>query len=294
MIPVAVSEDVTVFCPSDRKFSFFNSPYPAHHLFMGIDVYPKCGFGEIAPSPVKGRVIKVRRVRCPKGRNFQDAGFDSVILLQSLENPERVIKVLHVEPVVRCGEVVEPGESLGHLLRSGYFNFWTEPHIHMEVRKPSDPLRARGGFPFHRLLEFDETDPVEELRGRVKKSRPEYSLITLKGGFAQGLPADVGGEVGLLDGGIPHYRCVGVHMGTTSGSSGVVKLCGKPIATIKAVHGNMCLAECKSFSVRVGGVPIGLSLYLFPNNSKQEVKLVPHKLGALRLKESEEVSLDIS
>jgi len=43
----------------------------------------------------------------------------------------------------------------------------------------------------------------------------------------------------------------------------------------------------------VGGVSVGLSLYLFPNTSKLEVKLVPHEMGTLKLEESEEISLDI-
>jgi len=293
MMPVAASEDVTLFCPKDGKFSFFNSPYPAHRLFTGIDVYPKCGFGEIAPSPVRGRVIEIRRIRCPKGRSFKDSGFDSVILLQSLENPERIIKILHADPIVKCGEVVETGDALGCLLRSGYFSFWTEPHLHVEVRKPSDPLRARGGFPFHRLMGLDEIVPVEELKGRVTKSRPEYTIIALKRECSQGLPADIRGERGLLDGGIPHYRWIGVHMKSVSSRSGMVKLCGKPIAIIKAVYSNMCLAECTGLNPKVGGVSVGLSLYLFPNTSKLEVKLVPHEMGTLKLEESEEISLDI-
>jgi hypothetical protein len=293
MMPVAVSEGVTVFCSKNGKFSFFNSPYPSHRLFTGLDLYPVCDFGEVAPSPVRGKVIRVRRVRCPRGRNFQDSGFDFVILLQSLENPERTIKVLHVDPVVECGEVVEPGDDLGHFLRSGYFSFWTGPHLHVEVRRPSDPLRVRGGFLFHRLMKVNERAPVEELRGRVEKSRPEYALVALKEASVQGVTADIDGSGGLLDGGIPHYGWVGIHMEKPPGRSGLVKLCGKPIATIKAVHGNMCLAECANFSLRVGGVPVGLSLYLFPDNSRPELKLVPHNPGALKLEESEEVSLDI-
>ncbi|MFQ6054099.1 MAG: hypothetical protein ACE5OO_07740, partial [Candidatus Bathyarchaeia archaeon] len=205
MVPVASSEGVTIHCPEEGKFSFFNSPFPAHYMSTGIDIYPRRRVGKVAPSPVEGRVVKIRRVKAPRGRGFRGAGFDFVILLKSRENPERVIKILHLIPAVRCGEAVEPGQGLGRLLRSGYFNFWTEPHIHLEVRSPLDPLRARGGFALRRLLEVDEADPVEELRGRVKESRREYSLIALGRRFRQGLPARVGGVTGLLDGGIPHY-----------------------------------------------------------------------------------------
>lgn len=292
MVPVAVSEGVTIFCSRDGKFSFFNSPFPAHILSTGVDLYPKRNVGEMAPSPVEGRVLKIRKIKCPGGRGFRASGFDYLILLRSLENSERIVKILHVSPVIQCGEVVEAGQDMGRLLRSGYFNYWTEPHIHLEVRPPSDPLRARGGFTLNTLIGVDETAQVEELRGVVTENRPEYSLVNLDGGFVHGLPVDVGGERGLLDGGVPHYGFVGVHMRGASSQGSPVRLCGKPIATVKSVYGNTCLAECTGSRIRADGVTVGLSLYLFPA-SKPEVKLVPPKLGALKLEESNEISLFI-
>jgi hypothetical protein len=293
IIPVATSEGVTVHCPSSGRYSFFNSPYPPHKLFKGIDVYLDRSFGEIAPSPVEGKVVQIRKIRCPKGRGFQDPGFDIVTLIQSLEDSDRMIKILHVAPVIQRGEVVEPGQELGRLLRSGYFNFWTDPHIHVEVRKPSDPLRARGGFTLLRLLEVDASDQAEELRGTVLKSIPEYSLISLNGGFRHGLPADVGGVTGLLDGGIPHYGWVGAHIGVDPPRLSMVKLCGKPIAEIKKISGNTCLADCMDITIKVDGIPVGLSCYLFPA-SEPVVKLVPPRVGELHLEASSEVSLAIN
>lgn len=293
MLPIAVSEGVNVYCPRDGKFSFFNSPYPAHHLGTGVDVYPKRDFGEKAPSPVGGRVVKIRRLQCPEGRGFQDSGFDCLTLVRSSENPKRLIKILHVAPTVQCGGVVEPGQELGRLLRSGYFDFWTEPHLHVEVREPSDPLRVRGGFPFHSLLKVNEKGPVEELRGTVTETKPEYSILALKGRFQHGIPADVGGRTGLLDGGIPHYGWVGAHMSEAPSPGRAIKLCGKPIATIKTIRNNTCLAECTGFSIKASGIRVGLSLYLFPA-SQPAIKLVPSRLGALKLKKSGETTLVIA
>jgi len=293
MVPIADSEAVTIFCPREGKYSFFNSPFPAHSSATGMDIYPGRGFGEKVPSPVAGRVLRIRKVRCPKGWGFRASGFDYVILLQSSENPERVVKLLHVDPFIRCGEIVEPGQEIGRLLRSGYFNYWTEPHIHLEVRRPSDPIRARGGFLLHSLLDLDDIDPVEELRGVVTACTPEYSVIALEGRIAHGLPADVGGVTGLLDGGIPHYGFVGAHLGRAPSQGRVVRLGGKPIAEVDTVLGNMCLAKCTGLSLTVDGIGVGLSLYLFPA-SRLEVKLVPRKIGALELQESREVSLAIS
>jgi hypothetical protein len=292
MKPVATSESVTIFCPGDGKFSFFNSPYPAHRLLTGIDIYPKTKFGEPAPSPVSGQVVKIRRVRCPEGRGYKASDYDFVTLIRSSENPERLVKILHVAPELSCGETVEAGDHLGKLLRTGFFNFWTDPHIHLEVRTPQDPIRARGGFLLRGLLEVDNVNHVKELKGIVTLSGPEYSLITLRENLKFGLPSDVGGRTGLLDGGIPHYGWVGVHTRKPPTPGSQVRLCNRPVATIRSVQGRTGLAECSGISFEVEGNDVGLSLYLSPS-SKPIVKLIPSKLGAFSLEESTEISIEV-
>ena len=94
---------------------------------------------------------------------------------------------------------MEVGQDLGQLLRSGFFNFWTDPHLHVEVRPPSDPLRARGGFKLRMLMDIDGADPLEELRGTVTMVKPEYVLISLEKGSDHGVTVDVGGETGILE-----------------------------------------------------------------------------------------------
>jgi len=289
---VASSEDVGIYCSRDHRISFFNSPYLAHHCYTALDLYPKRGFGEAAPSPVKGVVTKVRQVKCPKGKYFESSGFDYAILMKSLENPERLVKVLHVIPTVKIGELVEPGQDLGFLLRSGYFNFWTEPHIHVEVRNFSDPIRARGGFKIKRITRIDEADPVKDLKGTAIEVRPEYSLISLEGASAQGLPAEIGANIGVLDAGLPHYGWVGIHTNDVLAVGEPTKLCGKKLGTIELAHQNMGLARCANLSFRLGKHPVGLSLYL-QLCSEALIKIIPQKPGTLRINRFEEVSIDI-
>jgi len=293
MKPIATSESVKIFCPEDGKYSFFNSPYPAHRLLTGIDIYPEKKFGEPTPSPVSGQVVKIRRVRCPKGREFKALEYDFLTLIRSSENPKRLVKILHVAPELSCGETVEAGNSLGKLLRTGFFNFWTDPHIHLEVRNSQDPIRARGGFLLRRLLEVNDVAYVKELKGIVNLSEPEYSLITLSEDFQFGLPSDVGGRTGLLDGGIPHYGWVGVHTGEPPLKGSQVRLCNRLIATIRSVQGRTGLAECSGISFEVKGNRVGLSLYLSPT-SKPIVKLIPPKLGVFNLEESSEIIIKVS
>jgi len=292
MKPAVSSEGVNIYCPEDGRLSLFNSPYPAHRLFAGVDVYPNRGFGELAPSPVLGEVIETRQVRCSHAKDFVSSNRDHVILLRSLENPDRWVKVLHVEPTVEVGDVIEVGANLGRLLRSGFFDFWTDPHLHVEVREPSDPIRARGGFKFERVAKIGESTPAEDLSGHVVECRSEYSLVALEKGFKYGVPADVEGQPGLLDAGIPHYGWIGLHLERVPQVGGVVRLSGRKIGTVRFVHSNMCVAECCSPAFRLNGKPVQLSLYLYLF-SVPLVKIVPHRPGGLRLKESEQVSLVI-
>jgi hypothetical protein len=291
MIPVAASQGVTVSCPRDGLFSFYNSPYPAHRLSTGVDLYPTAGFGGIAPSPVSGEVTLIRRVRSPRGRGYEASEYDVVTLLRSRESPDKVVKLLHVDPTLSVGDEVRTGEGLGRLLRSGYYGFATSPHVHVEVREPSDPLRARGGHRVERTIDLGRVEPIDELRGTVTTCSSEFSIVSLETD-ARGLPADVGGVPCVLDGGIPYYGWMGVHFDSERPRGGAVELAGHPVATVREVRDRSCLADCTSFSVSVDGSTIlGLSLRLSPKGGA-EVKLVPRKIGGLVLEEGDEVTVD--
>ena len=292
MLPVAISDNVRIYCPENGRFSFFNSPYPAHLSFSAIDIYPSGRFGCAAPSPVSGVIAGIRRVECPSGRGFESSTHDYVIIVRSSENPERLIKILHVDPIVNVGDKIEPGEDLGWLIRSGFFDFWTDPHIHVEVRKPSDPIRARGGLQLERLMDLpDHGDSQDDLKGLIVKCKPEYSLVNIYGDFRFGLHVEVDGQLGILDAGIPHYGRFGIHM-ISQPIKGEVMLCGKKIGTVMSTHMDMCIAECSNVKFSVKGRNVGLSLYMYPL-LKPLIKIVPKKPGILNLKESQEVTINI-
>ncbi|MEM2169011.1 MAG: hypothetical protein QW186_04310 [Candidatus Bathyarchaeia archaeon] len=299
MMKVASSEGVSIYCREGDRFSFFNSPYPAHRACMAIDIYPGRDFGSAAPSPVSGEVKEIRRVACPEKSIFKSSSYDYVILLQSLENPKRWIKILHLEPLIKVGNIVNVGDDLGILLRSGFFDYWTDPHIHIEIRDPLDPIRARGGFVIKRdifntpLNENEENADIEELRGVIVESKIEYALMLLDKELKYGVPVKVDEETGLIDGGIPHYGFFGVHR-TSSGAprSNLIKLCNVNIGVIKHTYSNMCVAEYLNQLFRVKNVPVKLSFYLYL--SKPLVKIIPSEAGKLKLEKSEEVSVVIS
>jgi len=294
MEAVACSEGVKVYCPKGGRFSFFNSPYPSHRECSAVDIYPSVDFGFEAPSPVEGVVVAVKIVKCPDGKGFEASTIDYVILLQSLENPDLWVKVLHVKPLVHIGDIVGVGEPLGILLRSGFFDFWTDPHVHVEVRSPLNPIRAKGGFPFGRLIGLDTANGLlEELRGVVVESKPEYSLISLNNSLGYGLPVDVEGEVGFLDGGIPHYGYFGVHVSGRPFEGSIVKLCGVKIGVVRSIFKGMCVAASRISDFKLNDKHVRLSTYIHPLG-KYYLKIVPKRRGELKLERFQEVCLTIS
>jgi len=272
-------------------YSFFNSPYPMHRAQTGVDVYPDRWFGESAPSPVEGEVLEVRRVRAPPGRGFVDAGYDVATLVKPSSNPSVVLKLLHVDTHHEAGDRLRVGEELGALLRSGYYGWNTSPHIHVEVRSPGDPLRARGGFELRRVRPV-RAEPITGIAGSVVVSRPEFTILRLCG-FSHGLVGEVDGVPGLLDGGIPYYGWMGVHMNEPR--VGVIRLLGVKVGEASSVHTGSCTGHCGGFGFTLSEVPLlGLSLYL--TLGAGVVKAIPRKIGVLNFDEGDwvEVSLNPS
>lgn len=290
MIPIATADAISIFCPSEGHFAFFNSPYPSHKENTGLDIYPKLRFNEIAPSPITGEIVKVKKVKAPSGRGFKDAGYDYLTLIKSHENPDRVIKLLHIEPIVKVGDKINIGDSIGHLLRSGYFGWGTSPHIHIEIRDPNDPLRARGGSPIKNLIFPKECKPLNKLEGDVIDLVPEYILLNLNE-HGNGLTGEVNGSIGILDGGIPYYGWLGAHI--KNPKYGKLKFLGREIAKVTKIDNLYMILKCQEFQFTVNNIIIfGLSLYLTPKN-KPIFKILPFPGKKLHLNIGDRVNVEI-
>ena len=278
MIPVAEAEGVQLCCPENGRYSFFNSPYPAHKLNTGVDIYSVDGFGGDALSPVDGEVVYLRQVKAPGGHGFEAADHDSVIVIRNKDNPETVTKLLHADPLVEVGEIVRTGDVIGTTIRSGYYGTGTSPHLHAEIRKPDDPIRARGGF---KLKRVDQTvgEPVSELSGEVVQVQPEFTFIRINS-KSIGLVGTVNGSPAVLDGGVPYYRWMGAHLPNPP-SKGDIRLLGKTIGNITDVFEGSCKADCTDFNFSMSDTSIfGISLTLQPRKEAL-VKLYPWKKGSL-------------
>jgi hypothetical protein len=185
------------------RFSLYNSPYDAHDEGCAIDLYPETND---APSPVTGEVLDTRTVTAPEKSYAVE--HDYLILI---DRGDDVARVLHVDPAVSAGDEVAVGDSLGRMVRSGFFAPWVDNHIHLGFRDPdANPYRASGSLPVEvavdpRPLPWDGT-------GTVIETGETYAVLDspahpAPGEYFVGVGADGGptGAARVLDGGLPHY-----------------------------------------------------------------------------------------
>lgn len=228
------------------RFSLYNSPYPAHDRGCAIDLYPTAG----APSPVTGEVLDTRAVRAPPKPYSPE--HDHLILVDCGES---VARILHVDPAVSVGDSIEVGDSLGTLVRAGFFAPWVGNHIHLGFR-PSDanPYRASGSLP----IGIDcGVEPVPwDGTGRVREVGETYAVLDSPAHPAPGERfAGVADDSGAtaLDGGLAHYDGGGAF----AGIDGAVSLLGGRIGTANGRD-----VTWGDIEIRANGEPItGLSLF---------------------------------
>lgn len=194
-----------------RLFSLYNSPYPAHETGCAIDLYPP--IGDPAPSPVSGTVVGVKTIVAPS-RSYAAAN-DHLILINTTDgSPDGLLaRVLHVDPTVKEGDHITRGDTIGTLVRSGYFAPWVDNHIHLGFRdRESNPIRASGSLKLRLGIDID---PVEwDGYGQVVESDDTYIMLSSP---AHPRPRErytgIAAGGGVLDGGCPHYSGGGLFGG---------------------------------------------------------------------------------
>ncbi|MDZ7849456.1 MAG: hypothetical protein U5K70_01115 [Halodesulfurarchaeum sp.] len=229
----------------------YNSPYRAHRDGRAIDLYPGT---ERAPSPVAGRVVETRTTNAPS--RIYAAEHDHLIVV---DTGSELARILHVDPVLEAGETVELGETLGTLVRSGYFAPWVDNHVHLGFREyGTDPIRASGSLPVG--LDVPIGGVAWDGTGRVRAVGDTYAILDSPTHPAPGERfvgiADDSGRM-VLDGGIPHYETGGLHSMGGDAGGGPTVLLGTEIATGSGT------VEWADVTVRANGEAItGLSFIL--------------------------------
>jgi len=256
---MAVTLSVSVDSPYPR-FSLYNSPYDAHDRGCAVDLYPATND---APTPVAGEVLDTRTVTAPERPYAVDHDHLILIDVDGSRSPVRrsdgddglVARILHVDPAVEAGDRVAVGDSLGGMVRSGFFAPWVDNHLHLGFRDPdANPYRAAGSLPL--AVDADVRSLEWDGGGRVVETAETYAVVDAPahpapGEYYAGIAADGGG---VLDGGLPHYAGGGL----LGGPEGPVSLLGTRVGVADGRT-----VDWDDVRVTVDGRPAtGLSLFL--------------------------------
>jgi murein DD-endopeptidase MepM/ murein hydrolase activator NlpD len=242
---VGISSGTTIYAPDDSYFSFYNSPYISHGQGSSVDIYPSHqSWNDDVVSPVSGKIVRIKKMTMGRSRNFPTEDYDYGIAIQPDHSQKEIVRILHCEPTVSVHDQVDVGDVLGHTLRSRFFNFWTGPHYHVEVMAAESFTRSSQSYPFDQVFEFSKTE------GLKQSAEIEFEINEVTEDYVKGFPrkvehatiSDLVGLaamdeddviLGILDGGLSHYRQGGVVGGKEIGMNTNVFFASSPVGTIK-------------------------------------------------------------
>ena len=255
-------------CRRYPRLSRFNSPYTAHDRGCAVDLYPDDPAND-APSPVAGEVVATRTVDAPP-KPYAAAHDHLVVVDLAPDSPcaddAAVARLLHVDPAVAAGDTVRVGDSLGTLVRSGFFAPWVANHIHLGFRAAdADPFRASGSLPVELPADLDLRPVRWDGTGTVVETGETYVVLDEPTHPAPGecFAALADDDGTALDGGLVHYTGGGALAGggdapATAPADGPLSLLGQRVGT--ATAGTVEWAEV---ALRANGESLtGLSLFL--------------------------------
>ncbi|MBD3404591.1 MAG: hypothetical protein GF411_00470 [Candidatus Lokiarchaeota archaeon] len=308
---VGCSHGIDLFAPEDSYFSYFNSPYIGHRRFSAIDIYSAHNrWEESFVSPVSGKVTKIRKLTMGRKREFPTSDHDYAIGIQP-DGHEDIVRILHCKPNIDIGEYVEQGEHLGFAIRSRYFNFWTGPHIHVEVQKRLDFIRSSQSYP----LEIPSVQ-LDRIRGElrwpitcevVEVSKDNIKLVSYQGDICTGSGlighcVESENAFGIIDIGFPHYKQGAMIFPSSEGICNSFRLWSILISS-----GSHSMKFANVFSTKQNirfrldeDLIRGLSFYVFSKhqeiNGRPPIIVIPEDYGAMvdSYKKGDIVSLSFS
>ncbi|VVB87105.1 Uncharacterised protein [uncultured archaeon] len=143
---------------------------------------------------------------------FKDRDFTEYVI--AIRQNEHVIKILHIKPDVSPGDWISRGDRIGTYIHNGYYTFWNNPAMHIEVRKPGDYLRASNNLSLTPDIEWNDLPWGKniELECKVEEVNKKYALLSapyqtcgdvcgyaLDGGFLDGyIASNEGGFFGIV------------------------------------------------------------------------------------------------
>jgi murein DD-endopeptidase MepM/ murein hydrolase activator NlpD len=296
MRTIGIASGTKILAPDDSYFSFYNSPYISHGQGSSVDIYPahQSWKGPVT-SPVSGKVLRIKKMRMGRPRGFPTEDYDFGIGIQLDHSQDDIVRILHCEPTVGVGDRIDVGDEIGTTLRSRFFNFWTGPHYHVEVMAAESFERSSRSYPFNQTLQFSRVDGTEQ-DGDI-----EFEISEVTEDFVKGFPlnsehAGLNGLVGLaaknredeilgiLDGGLSHYKQGGVIGGFDIEPGTEVYFAGSSVGTQSKSNHFLRGPSIRSFLD--DHILRGLSCFIYPEMFTRKgvppLVLVPQQYNQLK------------
>jgi hypothetical protein len=294
---VGTASGIEILASDDAYFSYFNSPYIGHVLGSAVDIYPAYQeWGGPVPSPVSGKVIRIRKICMGAPKVFPSAEYDYGIAILPDGADTNIVRVMHCESKLQEGEKIDVGDILGHLFRSRYFNYWTGPHYHVEIMSMDSFPRSSQSYPLDMNL---DTTPqqfgtlpliLEVLLTDVSQDRaigyPQKRIHARVSGL-YGLSVQEKGKntMGIVDAGISHYNHGGIIGRNDLQNGDEVYLGPIPVGeVVKTRSGVSSFRRGPMIAASIDGVSLrGLSCFLYPSHFVKRgmppLVLVPERYG---------------
>jgi len=278
---IAEACGIEIFAEKGAGYSFFSSPYQAHRDHAAVDICAGNEFGCEVCSPVSGTVEKVLSYESPT-----PTGMALPEHLIIIKKGKYAARIMHVAPKVKAGEQIAVGDVIGQAIANGFFSYWVDPIMHIEVRKENDYIRARGGYELAPLGKLDNAfSPGKHgMTGTVVWASEHNVTARLRE-----MPSFCVGDVPVRPDGTTNLDYSGVYGSFPAGEK--VYLNGKTIGEI--IRTGKYFSTYKTFplSVTVNDSPYeGISW----SSDALTIKLLPKKYGPSGLKPGDKVRIGLS
>ncbi|MGY5859154.1 MAG: hypothetical protein RTU63_07280 [Candidatus Thorarchaeota archaeon] len=284
MYRIGEAKGVKLNAPKDAYFSYFNSPYFGHSHISAIDIYPHHQeWGGPVTSPIAGKIVRTQKTAMGREKPFPTDDHDFGIAIQPEWSDEVIVRVLHCEPTLQKGCTVELGDPIGTTIRSRYFNYWTGPHYHIEVMHLDSFPRSTRSYE----LEIPFLFGARNSREMVTESEFIVSVINedhiigyprdlshTEIGSYNGISATEDGSkiVGILDGGLSHYKHGGVIGHEHGKQDSLIGLQNLPVGVVqRSLERGSFFTRGPSLSSTLDGKELrGLSCFVYPKKYNKQ------------------------
>ncbi len=260
-------------------YSFFASPYHAHREFSAVDIYQSHDFGDAALSPVEGIVSGVKEYDSPTPGKETLPEY-----LTFVKKGEYVARMMHYKPSVNEGTNVGVGDRIGELITNGFFTYWTDPGIHLEIRSCGNLMRARGGIELKPVFSKKNDAPNETIHGVVTHSCPRNTTVEL----SKPAVCLVDGSQAVLDG---NLMLDYAGMFGQFPRHGIVYFSGIQIGKVTRTGSYMTQFAAEGLTFHANGRELAGASFV---SHGRIMKLLPKKYGATMYEPGEEVELLIT